>query len=214
MLLMLERTRAFPHLPAMSRPSVTLWNAYTDALLQIRQPLYHQLLKKKPPAGAAQLRAIRCGLALVASYAVTVKVQRAIIRITNAEVDAISFQPRPHGANWVRRYGLAPRELWSPRTDPMSADAFSRGDPTFETGDVLSLAGKLAQIAARYPGGAEVRQAARNGTMTWSFRLDADDAPCATGVYNSYPKGLDKFQIDFSPLGLTMHADRAATTVF
>lgn len=174
----LQQTVPFHSLPATTRPINALWFAHTQSLLQLRLPLYHTRLRKPRPKQKVYDEALQAGLAVLASFAREVGTQRAIVRVAEGTLDAISFQPRPFAANWNRQPALSPGALADPTLDPLTLTGQM---PIVSTGDMLHLAGKVALVMA------DVSAAAAgvhrgSGTATIEFPSNPDK-PAARLVY-------------------------------
>ena len=115
----LRQTVPFHRLPATSRPTEALWSAVNDTLLQLRLPLHHARLGKPRPKQKVYDAAIQSGLAVLGAFARQVGTSQAIVRIAGGAPEAISFQPRPFGANWTREHGITPVALQSSWSDPL-----------------------------------------------------------------------------------------------
>jgi len=148
----LRSTVPFHGLPVTNRPTEELWTAHNDALLQLRLPLYYDRLRKPQPKQKAYDQAIQSGLAILSSFAAVVDTRQAIVRIERGAPEAISFQPRPFGANFIRQYGISPVALQVSWTDPLLEAHPINGRSSLTTAvstrDILHLAGKVATALA------------------------------------------------------------------
>jgi hypothetical protein len=172
----LRQTAPFQSLPAMTRPQDELWRALNNTLLQLRQPLYYEYLHKPAPKDKDYDEAIQSGLAILHVYAANTGTRQAIVRLKNGHTDAISFQPRPLGANWTAQHLLQPQALLDPDKDPLTA---AGSLPEVSTFDMLHMAGKVARAFAMRSVGPKVPP---NGVATFEF-AKADNQTPARMVY-------------------------------
>jgi hypothetical protein len=111
------------------------------------------------------------GLALLASFAHRAGTQHAIVRINEGTSLAVSFQPRPWGANWTAEHALQPDALVDdPYRDPLTADGRR---PLVTTADILHLS---RLVAFTFVKADETSSHKANGTATfefyWAFLLE------------------------------------------
>jgi len=167
----LRQTAPFQSLPAMTRPQDQFWHVLNNTLLQLRQPLYHQYLHKPVPKDKVYDEAIQSGLAILHVYAANTGTHQAIVRLMNGHTDAISFQPRPLGANWTAQHLLQPQALLDSDKDPLTT---AGGLPEVSTLDMLHMAGKVARAFAMCSVGPKVPS---NGTATFEFAKTDNQTP-------------------------------------
>lgn len=149
-------TTPFQHLPATTRLQDLVWIAANSTNSALRLPLYNEYLRKPRPKTKVFDEAIQSGLAVLAAFAHAAGTRQAVVRLGEGQLQAISFQPRPHGANWTAAHAIAPLELWDNRTDPLptpdSAQAPAGMMVEMSTRGILHLAGKTAKAIARLHG--------------------------------------------------------------
>jgi hypothetical protein len=182
----LRRTPPYRSLPVTNRPHDALWHAHNDALHMLRLPLHHQYLRKPRPKPAAFDAAIQAGLAILASFAWVIGTRQAIVRISDGQRQAISFQPRPFGTNWTAEHAISPVSLHSNVLDPLLAPSppiEARAQPRLEvpTRDILHLAGKTALVLMNSTGGEH-----KTGHVTFVFDNSGPE-PRARAVWRPLP---------------------------
>jgi hypothetical protein len=132
-----------------NRPYPPLWSAMNGCLLDLRLPLYHKRLQKKPPKPAATNLAVQRSLTMLAAFAAACHMgqgYQAVVSSENGWVTSISFQPRPYGMNWTAKHAIDPPEAVL-RAGP-------RSDLEVSIEDVLHLAAKVVHAVAGYQAGA------------------------------------------------------------
>jgi hypothetical protein len=165
----LRQTMPFHSLPASNRLTETLWTAHNDTLLRLRLPLYYDRLRKPRPKQKTYDAAIQSGLAVLGSFALLTGTAQAIIRIDRSTAQAISFQPRPFGANWIVKHGITPAAMqvsWTDpllERDPMEVPRLLTLDVS--TRDILHLAGKVALAVVN----STTTDPRSNGVATFTF---------------------------------------------
>jgi len=146
-------TDPFKGLPAMNRPADTILEASKQTNMALRLPLYYTRLGKPRPKPKIFEEAIQYGLGLLTAFASAADTNQIIVRLKDGERDAISMQPRLFGANWVRKHGISPANLWNNNTDPMPAPdpALPAEEQASElsTRGMLHMAGKVALAIQR-----------------------------------------------------------------
>lgn len=172
----LRRTKPFSSLPPMTRPLDELVFAHEYTLLALRLPLYHHRLRKARPKPKAYDVAIQQGLALLGAFAQEVGARQAIVRLEDGRPTAISFQPRPFGANWTRDHALSPEALHDPTTDRL---LLSDTLPRVSTGDMVHMAAKITLAVV------DKHEADPNGTATFQFSADSPRDPEVHVTYRS-----------------------------
>ncbi len=165
----LRHTVPFRGLPATSRPTEQLWTAHNDTLLLLRLPLYHDRLRKPRPKQKVYDAAIQAGLAVLGAVARETDTHQAIVRIADGEPDAISFQPRPFGANWTREHGITPTALQQSWSDPLLECDPVMGSVSLtmdvSTRDIVHLAAKVALAVVK----STTTSSHPSGTATFTF---------------------------------------------
>jgi hypothetical protein len=167
----LRSTVPFQTLPAMSRPLETLWSAHNQTLLAMRQPLYGSYLRpgKARPKPKDYATAVQSGLAILAAYANATGTKQAIVRFTKGKTDAISFQPRPSGANWTKQHALTGIDrAHDPMVETNEYEAVT-------TADILFLAEKTVLTFI----GEHTNPSIISGTATFVFFDPTKDTPNA-----------------------------------
>ena len=185
----LRSTVPFRSLPATGRPTEELWSAHNSVLLQLRLPLYHQRLGKPRPKEKVYEEAIRSGLGALATFASLIGTCQATVRIERGSREAISFQPRPFGANWTLVHCIQPVALQVDWTDPMLTYDDIDGRQTLtkavSTRDIIHLAGKVALATAHLT----EHTTFPSGTATYTFH-GPDTCPRGQIVYRPLLAGL------------------------
>lgn len=138
----LRLTQPFFDLPATTRPMNRILDALNRTLLALRMPLYHVHLKKPAPKPKDRAAAVKCGMALLGSFAFCTNTRQAIITTWDGHPRSISFQPRPQGLNWN-----VPHCIYIPTDAEISAKS------AVETEDMLFLAPKIACAVGGYQAG-------------------------------------------------------------
>lgn len=165
----LRTLEPFSQMPAMTRPADMIWEASNVTNLALRQPLYHQRLGKPRPKDKVFDTAIQHGLTLLAAFARAAGTRQIIVRLQDGERDAISMQPRPFGANWVREHGVSPASLWNNNTDPLPCpdpELPAHGQAAeLSTRGVMHMAGKVALALQRRHSATPM-----SGTVTFVFQ--------------------------------------------
>jgi hypothetical protein len=144
-------------------------------------PLHYRRLGKSRPKPKAYDEAIQMGLAILACFAHCADTHRAIIRINANAGEAISFQPRPWGANWTAAHALSPDALLDPGLDPLTMHGQL---PQVSTADILHLSRLTAlafidHVGQEPPG--EIRASA-----TFEFVTLDDNRPTARLLYRPF----------------------------
>lgn len=128
-----------------NRPMRDLWQAVNECHFDLRMPLYHKRLGKKPMKPANHQNAIRRALTILTAFAAAARINQAVVSSSGGWIRSISFQPRPHNMNWTADYAIdPPQEIEKHHTDGFEA-------VTIE--DILHLAGKLACAVTGYNAG-------------------------------------------------------------
>jgi hypothetical protein len=165
----LRQTQPFHSLPASNQLTEQLWESHNTVLLQLRLPLYYDRLRKPRPKQKTYDTAIQSGLAVLGSFALITGTAQAIVRIDRGASQAISFQARPFGANWVVDHGVTPVALQQSWSDPLlerdQMEAPRMLTLDVSTRDVLHLAGKVALAVVN----STTTDPRSRGTATFTF---------------------------------------------
>lgn len=122
--------------PATNHPMRDLWHVVNTCHFDLRMPLYHKRLGKKPAKPAAHQNAVRRALAVLTAFAGAARINQAIVSSSAGWIRSISLQPRPHGMNWTADHAIDPPQVIEKHhTD---------GNEAVTIEDILHLAGKVA----------------------------------------------------------------------
>lgn len=128
-----------------NRPMRDLWAVVNECHFDLRMPLFHKRLGKKPAKPAAHTNAVRRALAVLTSFGAAARINQVIVSSSGGWIRSISFQPRPHGINWSAEYAITPLQVIEKH--------HTGGFESVTVEDIIHLAGKLACAVTGYNAG-------------------------------------------------------------